>query len=122
MASYNIAHVCYETVDNDGGLALLADWLGGYDRRAPFHCHLAWHLALFELQRGRPERALAIYEQDIAPSSNPRLAMIDGSALLWRFGLYDHEKGPPSLRRLADPATPGTRPRLILRGSHAPRP
>ena len=118
-ASHNIAHVCYETVDNDGGLALLADWLGGYDRRAPFHCHLAWHLALFELQRGRPERALAIYEQDIAPSSNPRLAMIDGSALLWRFDLYDYEKGPLPWRRLADLATRVTRPGFIFGDLHA---
>jgi tetratricopeptide (TPR) repeat protein len=118
-ASHNIAHVCYETVDNDGGVALLTDWLGGYDRRAPFHCHLAWHLALFELQRGRPERSLAIYEQDIAPSSNPRLAMIDGSALLWRFGLYDYEKGPLPWRPLAELATRVTRPGFIFGDVHA---
>jgi len=118
-ASHNIAHVCYETVDNDGGIAVLSDWLGGYDRRAPFHCHLAWHLALFELQRGRPERALAIYEEDIAPASNPRLAMIDGSALLWRFGLYDYEKGPLPWRRLSDLATKVTRPGFIFGDVHA---
>jgi len=118
-ASHNIAHVCYETVDNDGGVALLTDWLGGYDRRAPFHCHLAWHLALFELQRGRPERALAIYEQDIAPSSNPRLAMIDGSALLWRFGLYGYEKAPLPWRPLAELATRVTRPGFIFGDVHA---
>ena len=118
-ASHNIAHVCYETVDNDGGVALLTDWLGGYDRRAPFHCHLAWHLALFELQRGRPERSLAIYEQDIAPSSNPRLAMIDGSALLWRFGLYDYQKGPLPWRPLAELATRVTRPGFIFGDVHA---
>src|SRR3989442_13861114 len=105
MASYNIAHVCYETVDNDGGLALLSEWLAGYDRRAPFHCHLAWHLALFELQRGRPERALAIYEQDIAPSSNPRLAMIGGSALLWRVGASHYKTGAPPCRRGAATST-----------------
>lgn len=118
-ASHNIAHVCYETVDNDGGIALLSDWLGGYDRRAPFHCHLAWHLALFELQRGRPERALAIYEQDIAPSSNPRLAMIDGSALLWRFGLYDDEMGPLPWRGLAELAIRVRRPGFIFGDVHA---
>ena len=118
-ASHNIAHVCYETVDNDGGVALLTDWLGGYDRRAPFHCHLAWHLALFELQRGRPARSLAIYEQDIAPSSNPRLAMIDGSALLWRFGLYDYERGPLPWRPLAELATRVTRPGFIFGDVHA---
>jgi tetratricopeptide (TPR) repeat protein len=119
-ASHNIAHCCYETVDNDGGVALLSDWLEGYDRRAPFHCHLAWHLALFELQRGRPERSLAIYERDIAPSSNPRLAMIDGSALLWRFGLYDYQqKGPLPWRHLADLATRVTRPGFIFGDVHA---
>jgi tetratricopeptide (TPR) repeat protein len=118
-ASHNIAHVCYETVDNEGGIAMLSDWLGGYDRRAPFHCHLAWHVALFELQCGRPERALTIYERDIAPSSNPRLAMIDGSALLWRFGLYNYQKGPLPWRRLADLATRVTRPGFIFGDVHA---
>jgi tetratricopeptide (TPR) repeat protein len=138
-ASHNIAHCCYETVDNDGGVALLSDWLDGYDRRAPFHCHLAWHLALFELQRGRPEQSLAIYERDIAPSSNRRLAMIDGSALLWRFGLYDFsyarlsgrspspatacsahdQKGPLPWRHLADLATRVTRPGFIFGDVHA---
>jgi len=118
-ASHNLAHVFYETVDNEGGIAMLSDWLGGYDRRAPFHCHLAWHLALFELQCGRPERALAIHERDIAPSSNPRLAMIDGSALLWRFGLYDYQKGPLPWRRLADLAARVTRLGFIFGDVHA---
>ena len=118
-ASHNIAHVSYETVDNEGGIAVLSDWLGGYDRRAPFHCHLAWHLALFELQCGRPERALEIHARDIAPSSNPRLAMIDGSALLWRFGLYDYQKGPLPWRQLADLAAKVTRPGFIFGDVHA---
>ena len=26
-ASHNIAHICYETVDNEGGIAMLTDWL-----------------------------------------------------------------------------------------------
>src|SRR5262249_52839848 len=118
-ASHNIAHVCYETVDNEGGIAMLTGWLDGYDRRAPFHCHLAWHVALFELQCGRPERALAIYERDIASSSNPRLSMIDGSALLWRFELYDGDKGPLPWRRLADLAARVTRPGFIFGDVHA---
>jgi len=87
-ASHNIAHVLYERDDHAGGLAFLDDWLGSYDRRAPFYCHLAWHVALFELHRGEWERALAIHDRDIAGSGNPRLALIDGAALLWRFLLY----------------------------------
>ena len=118
-ASHNLAHVCYETVDHEGGIAMLSSWLEGYDRRAPFHCHLAWHLALFELQCDRPERSLAIFERDIAPSSNPRLAMIDGSALLWRFRLDDCQKEPLPWRHLADLAPRVTRPGFIFGDVHA---
>jgi tetratricopeptide (TPR) repeat protein len=118
-ASHNIAHVCYETVDNAGGISMLSAWLEGYDRLAPFHCHLAWHLALFELQSGRPEEALAIYERDIASAVNPRLAMIDGTALLWRFGLYDFQTGPMRWRQLADLAGRVTRPGFVFGDIHA---
>jgi tetratricopeptide (TPR) repeat protein len=118
-ASHNIAHVCYETVDNAGGIAMLSTWLEGYDRLAPFHCHLAWHLALFELQSGRPEEALAIYERDIAGAVNPRLAMIDGTALLWRFGLYEFQTGPLPWRHLADLAGRVTRPGFVFGDIHA---
>jgi tetratricopeptide (TPR) repeat protein len=118
-ASHNIAHVCYETVDNAGGIAMLSEWLEGYDRLAPFHCHLAWHLALFELQSGRPEEALAIYERDIAGAVNPRLAMIDGTALLWRFGLYELPMGPLPWRHLADLAGRVTRPGFVFGDIHA---
>src|SRR3989442_4355737 len=60
-ASHNIAHVCYETVDNDGCIALLSEWLAGYNPHAPVHSPLPRHLALFELQLGRPGRGLPIY-------------------------------------------------------------
>jgi tetratricopeptide (TPR) repeat protein len=118
-ASHNIAHVCYETVDNAGGIAMLSVWLRGYDRLAPFHCHLAWHLALFELQSGRPGEALTIYERDIAGAVNPRLAMIDGTALLWRFGLYEFQTGPLPWRHLADLAARVTRPGFVFGDIHA---
>src|SRR5262249_56473672 len=101
---------CYETVDNAGGIGMLSTWLEGYDRPAPYHCHLAWHLALFELQSGRPEEALAIYERDIAGAVNPRLAMIDGTALLWRFGLYELQMGPLPWGHLVNLAGRVTRP------------
>ena len=88
-ASHNIAHVDFEAADNDGGAAFLEDWLAGYDRRAPFHCHLAWHLALFELQRGNERRTLQIYEADILRATSPRHVVMDGAALLWRLDLYE---------------------------------
>jgi tetratricopeptide (TPR) repeat protein len=117
-ASHNIAHVCFETADHDGGVAFLEDWLAGYDRRAPFHCHLAWHLALFELQRGHDRRALEICERDILVASNPRLALMDGSALLWRLRLYDGADALP-WHPVADLARRISRPGFIFGDIHA---
>jgi tetratricopeptide (TPR) repeat protein len=118
-ASHNIAHICFEAADNDGGVAFLEPWLAGYDRRAPFHCHLAWHLALFELHRGRSARALEIYERDIVGGNNPRLAVMDGTALLWRFGLFDCPEGPLSWQPLADLAGQVSRPGFVFGEIHA---
>lgn len=118
-ASHNIAHVCFETVDNDGGAAFMEDWLASYDRRAPFYCHLAWHLAMFELHRGRPARALEIYERDILGASSPRHTVMDGSAILWRLGLWGVHEGPLPWRPLADLAARVSRPGFVFGEIHA---
>jgi tetratricopeptide (TPR) repeat protein len=118
-ASHNIAHICFETVDTDGGAAFLEEWLAGYDARASFHCHLAWHQAMFELQRGRHTRALEVFHRDIVGAVNPRLAMIDGSALLWRFRLAGQPAEPEAWRRLADLAGRVSRPGFVFGEVHA---
>jgi tetratricopeptide (TPR) repeat protein len=121
-ASHNLTHIHFETLDTDAGAAFLEPWLAGYDRRASFHCHLAWHLAMFELHRGRHARALEIFERDILGAVNPRLAMIDGSALLWRFEL-DGESGAgerrAAWRSLADLAERVSRPGFVFGEIHA---
>ena len=118
-ASHNIAHICFETADTDGGAAFLEEWLAGYDARASFHCHLAWHQAMFELQRGRHTRALEVFHRDIVGAVNPRLAMIDGSALLWRFRLAGQPAEPEAWRRLADLAGRVSRPGFVFGEVHA---
>ena len=32
-ASHNLAHIHFETLDTDAGVAFLAEWMTGYDRR-----------------------------------------------------------------------------------------
>jgi tetratricopeptide (TPR) repeat protein len=118
-ASHNLAHISFETLDTDGGAAFLEQWLATYDRRASFHCHLAWHLAMFELHRGRYARALEIFERDILGAVNPRLAMIDGAALLWRFRLDDYPHAPEHWRSLADLAARVSRPGFVFGEIHA---
>src|SRR5207245_2912507 len=118
-ASHNLAHIHFELLDNDGGATFLESWLGKCDARASFHCHLAWHLAMFELHRGRYERALAIFERDIVGAVNPRLAMIDGSALLWRFRLDGQRDSAQAWRSLAELAANVSRPGFVFGEIHA---
>jgi tetratricopeptide (TPR) repeat protein len=116
-AVHNLAHICFETVDNEGGAAMLEAWLSGYDRRASFHCHLSWHLAMFELHRGHHARALEIFQRDILGAANARSAMSDGTALLWRLRLDGASDLP--WRSLADLAERVSRPAFIFGEVHA---
>ena len=118
-ASHNLAHVYFETVDTEAGAKFLAAWLASYDARASFHCHLAWHLAMFELHRGNTARAREIFERDIVTAVNPRLAMIDGSALLWRFRLDGAPEPPGAWRGLAALAERVSRPGFVFGEVHA---
>ncbi len=118
-ASHNIAHCCFETVDNAGGAAFLEQWLADYDPKAPFHCHMAWHLALFELHQGRVERALEIYDRDILPAVNGRLAAIDGAALLWRVALYGDGAARRPWQPLGELAKRVARPGFVFGDVHA---
>jgi tetratricopeptide (TPR) repeat protein len=118
-AGHNLAHVYFETVQNDAGAKFLQTWLATYDARASFHCHLVWHLAMFELHRGNTARAREIFEREIVGAVNPRLAMIDGSALLWRLRLDGAPEPPDGWRALADLAGRVSRPGFVFGEVHA---
>jgi tetratricopeptide (TPR) repeat protein len=93
------AHGFFEAGDAEGGAAFVADWLTGYERAGHLHCHLSWHLALFELARGNPEAAMATYRDAIRPTvalSAPMLSLADSASFLWRWQLYG------AMPRLAD--------------------
>jgi tetratricopeptide (TPR) repeat protein len=118
-ASHNLAHVAFETLETAAGAAFLDEWMTGYDRRASFHCHLAWHQAMFALHQGRYADALGIFERDIVGAVNPRLAMIDGAALLWRFRLDGEPHPAAAWRSLADLAERVSRPGFVFGEIHA---
>jgi tetratricopeptide (TPR) repeat protein len=117
-AAHNLAHIALETLDIDAGAAFLNGWMTGYDRSATFHCHLAWHQAMFALHEGRYAHALAIFERDILRSVNRRAAMTDGTALLWRVRL-DGAHEPLPWRALADLAAGVSRPGYLFGECHA---
>ena len=60
-----------------------------------FTVHNWWHLALYELEAGRPERSLAIYDSEVhhAQSLGVPIEMLDASALLWRLLLDGTDTG-----------------------------
>jgi hypothetical protein len=61
---------------------------------------------------------MEIFEREILPSSNPRSAMTDGTALLWRLKL-DAEGGALPWRALADLAEKVSRPGFLFGEVHA---
>jgi tetratricopeptide (TPR) repeat protein len=81
------AHVLYERGDERDGAAFVEAWLPGYSRDGQLHCHLSWHLALFELARGNADRAGEIYLDSIRPGAARSVglpAIADAASLLWR--------------------------------------
>jgi tetratricopeptide (TPR) repeat protein len=88
-AAHSRAHVFFETADHPGGAQFLGPWLDGYERGAPFMCHLSWHLALFELASGREQRVMEVYERAISPAVVlQRTTLEDATSLLWRYQIY----------------------------------
>lgn len=65
--------------------------------------HNWWHYALFALEAGDTERALAIYDASIHTAESEGLAMelLDASALLWRL-LLARDEQPDRWAALAD--------------------
>jgi tetratricopeptide (TPR) repeat protein len=68
-----------------------ADWGSGN----LFTVHNWWHLALYLLEVGRYDDALAIYDAEVHndASAGVSLQMLDASALLWRLTLEDVNTG-----------------------------
>jgi hypothetical protein len=71
----------------DTGIRFLQDREPDWAHDNLFTVHNWWHLALFLLEAGRPDRALALYDAQVhhPGSAGVPLEMLDASALLWRL-------------------------------------
>jgi Tfp pilus assembly protein PilF len=91
-AAHALAHVLYEEGDSATGAAFVSGWLPDYARASQLHCHLSWHLALFELGLGRVEEAAKIYDGSIRPGVSLSAALgtlADLASFLWRCHLWN---------------------------------
>ena len=101
------AHVLYENGEDAAGLAYLVDWLADFPRVAQLHCHLSWHVALWNLELGKVDEALEVYERDVRPGSSwgpPINTLSDSASFLWRLRLAGQrggESGWPDVRDYA---------------------
>lgn len=93
-AHHVMAHVFEMTDRPDAG----ARWLTAHephwaiDSTVATHC--AWHLALFHLRLGQPDRALALYDRRVRAGRSGSLGdLIDAAALLWRLKLHGVDAG-----------------------------
>lgn len=90
-AAHARAHGYFEAGEADSGAAFIEEWLPGYDRHSQLHCHLSWHLALFEVARGNLEHAAALYRDAIRPAVShapPLFNLADAASFLWRWRIY----------------------------------
>ena len=74
-----------------------AAWLGANSHAwAPdsfLAVHNWWHLALFQLELGREDEVLRLYDEAIATGSAVMLDLVDASAMLWRLHLRGVDVG-----------------------------
>jgi len=84
------AHIHYEQGEAGPGLAYLTDWAKDYERDGTLHCHVNWHLAIWNLEQGDTDRAFQILRNNVAPGSAwgpPLNVMTDAAAFLFRADL-----------------------------------
>jgi tetratricopeptide (TPR) repeat protein len=88
-----VAHVLEMRNEPTAGVAWLAPNAATWSEGSFLAVHNWWHLALFQLELGRIDEVLRLYDQAIAPGSNLMLDLVDASAMLWRLQLRGVDVG-----------------------------
>ena len=89
------AHVHYEANEKEQGLKFLQQWLPGYAKEGLLHCHINWHIALWQLELGEADAAFKTYLQGVHPGGAwgpPINVLTDAAAFLWRAELAGQKR------------------------------
>jgi tetratricopeptide (TPR) repeat protein len=94
-AVHAVVHVLEMQGRVDDGIRFLTSRRDDWGSGNLFTVHNWWHLALFMLETGDIDEALAIYDGEVhnAGSAGVPLELLDASALLWRLYLDGHDTG-----------------------------
>ena len=104
-AAHARAHLAYEQGEPAAARVFLSTWLPTYPREGALHSHLAWHLALAELEAGDATAASGLFRTEFAPelhSGPPRGKLNDAVSFLWRWELAGHQRDATSWRTMRD--------------------
>ena len=99
------AHLYYENGQSTAGFGYLADWQQEYPRDGLLHCHVAWHVALWALERGDEEMMWQIIDADIKPGtgvSPPLNVVTDTAAILFRARLAGIDVAPARWQEVSE--------------------
>lgn len=90
-----VTHVNEMRGDYERGLAYLGERTSDWETGTFLNVHIAWHNALFLLERQDWAGALALYDRFIRnqESGNVAMEMLDAAALLWRLHLEGVDVG-----------------------------
>ncbi|MDH3702137.1 MAG: tetratricopeptide repeat protein [Alphaproteobacteria bacterium] len=93
-AIHAVAHVMEMQGRTGEGITWLNDRADDWAPDNGFAYHNWWHLALYHLEQGETDRALALYDSAVRPEpSEIVMEMVDASALLWRLCLRGIDVG-----------------------------
>ena len=102
------AHVYYEAGEREAGLAYLEEWWQDYPKESLLHCHISWHIALWQLALGRSEEAWSFYRAHLRPgvSTGPPInTLSDSASFLLRAEMAGEARDPELWRELSQYAT-----------------
>ncbi|MEZ5849656.1 MAG: tetratricopeptide repeat protein [Hyphomicrobiaceae bacterium] len=68
-AAHIRAHLYYEEGERQPGLDFLTQWARDYSREGTLHCHVSWHIALWNMEMGRMDEAWRIYSDSLHPGA-----------------------------------------------------
>lgn len=92
-AWHAVAHVLEMRNDAAGGIAWLQPNAQSWAPGSFLAVHNWWHLALFQLELGREDEVLRLYDEAIGTGSVVMLDLVDASAMLWRLKLRGADVG-----------------------------
>lgn len=90
-----VSHVLEMTGRPGEGLAWMDDRMAFWAQdKNGSRTHIWWHKALFHVELGQYDEALAIYDGPIAETQRPvGISLTNGSALLWRLEMLGYDGG-----------------------------